>query len=107
MAEEKHICCLCGEAQDHMVLSRKTGHSVCKECVEAAHEEMNLDEGVMQQAMMHSFIERELLGKKRDDDGKCNCPRCVYDKLMAARDGAEEKAPAQAFLAEPVSGTKH
>lgn len=102
-------CCMCGKGKDDgitaMAQSKATGNCLCKECADEISKDLDVDPEIMQKAAIMSFVQRNLLDQKKDDDGTCNCPRCMYDKMKRAEAGAEPSR--EAFLAEPITGTRH
>lgn len=102
-------CCMCGKGKDDglaaIAKSKTTGHCLCKECAGAVYEELNIDMETLQKAAVLSFVQRNLLDQKKDDDGTCNCPRCMYDKMKRAEAGADTSR--EGFAAEPITDTRH
>lgn len=103
-------CVLCGLGKDDgltsLALSQKTGMGICLECAKAAVEKLDFDENLAMQAMLMAMAAQEA-GQRRDENGNCNCPKHIYQRLKQQRERAGADNPAQAFLAEPVSNTRH
>jgi hypothetical protein len=102
-------CCMCGKGPGDEVtalaVSKVTGHALCKGCADEISKDLDVDVEMAQKAAMMSFIQRELLDQKKDDDGTCNCPRCLYDKMKRAEAGADTSR--EGFAAEPITDTRH
>jgi len=111
MSEAKK-CCMCGKGEDEVNCpageSSITGNVVCQDCAEALVFKLGFDPDLMKQAMMEGFILQVIKGEAVNEDGECNCPRHLYQRLRGAKDAEKSDGTKENFYSsQEVTGTRH
>lgn len=88
---DKKACCMCGRDDGNFdaVLSRQTGNLLCIDCAEKAFCDLGFEPELMKQALMESFILQVIKGEATNEDGECNCPRHMYQRLKGVSDAGK------------------